>query len=145
MDSKERLVEALNYLKAQVPGLGNPAISKALSYNTDSYVADIISGNKKITPLFLKRLKREYSINPEWINNGSGKMILEQDLNSTQRDQVPLIDFSVVAKDLQVIMKAAARIQAALRLQGISELDIDKAFAKAAKGAKRGNASEGHR
>lgn len=77
MKSKERLIEALNYLKTQDPSLSNPDISRALKYETDNYVTDIIAGRKKVTPLFLKRLNLEYSINTDWVQTGRGKMIDE--------------------------------------------------------------------
>lgn len=76
MNSKERLVKALDYLKEQNPKLSNPVISRVLNYNANNYVADILSGAKPINALFLKRLKLEYSINPEWIQKGIGNMLV---------------------------------------------------------------------
>lgn len=65
--------------------------------------------------------------------------------NSNVQDQILLPDLSIVSADLQVIMKAAARIQAALKLKGISESDIDAAFRKMAKKVSKDKPDEGNK
>lgn len=78
MEDIKRLEKAIKTLKDST-NLTNELISQQLGYESKNYVSDILGGSKKISDLFLKRLRVEFSINPEYVRGKTEVMFLPKE------------------------------------------------------------------
>ncbi|MDF2381360.1 helix-turn-helix transcriptional regulator [Nostoc ellipsosporum NOK] len=77
MEIKDRLRIAVEYLKSHHE-LTNEQLSLALGYKTGNYVSEMIGVNKSVSSSFLDRLRMYYGINPMWVVEGNGDMLVEK-------------------------------------------------------------------
>src|SRR5688572_14580227 len=77
MKPTARLSTVIEFLKDK-HGLTNEDLSLSLGYRTKNYVSDIIGGNKLVNRLFLDKLKTYFSVNPEYILDGKGEMLVDK-------------------------------------------------------------------
>lgn len=118
MERLERFIKAIEFLKTKAKEATNEGVAKLLRYKATNYISDVIGGSKEINPLLLERMV-EFSINPEWIETGKGKMLLEYTLPETSEsliNEAP-VDYSKALPlgDLKITLK-----------DYIEELQIDK-------------------
>ena len=110
MEPLERFIKAIEYLKTKADAPTNEGVARLLRYNAENYISDVIGGSKDINKQLLKRMV-EFSINPDWVKTGKGKMILESQSSEPPLSQVnedpadynkviPLGDINITVKDI---------------------------------------------
>lgn len=86
--SKERLRNAIEFLKKNDGDLSNTSIGQVMGYRSKNYVSDCLSEKSNISDLFLDELQKHFNINKEWIKTGEGDMIISKKPYHQQRLEI---------------------------------------------------------
>jgi len=76
MKPNERLRIAIEKLQTD-RNYSQADIMRVLKYASPNYLSELMAGNKKITPKFLRKLEGKTFISRKWIETGEGDMLID--------------------------------------------------------------------
>jgi phage repressor protein C with HTH and peptisase S24 domain len=104
MKPADRLRDVVDFLKTK-HGLTNDRLSLRLGYKSKGYVSDLLGSHKEINHLFLDRLRLNYNVNPDYILDGVGAMLLNKESKKIETDESGVDDNSSMVNEPYLIQR----------------------------------------
>lgn len=87
IDKKNRLDKAVAYLKGEQIIKTQKDISKKMGMSEETISRALKGLEKYLTDSFLEKFAYEFSLNPEWLKNNNGSMLIQQEQKEEPEDE----------------------------------------------------------